>query len=82
MDAARQAGETIVTHDLDFGHLLAFSGEDSPSVVIFRPQDSKPPALFAQMQQAWGDIEKPLEEGAIVVLEAGAVRIRSLPVER
>ena len=36
VEAARKAGETILTHDLDYGSLLAFSGEPSPSVVIFR----------------------------------------------
>ena len=28
---ARRTGEVIITHDLDYGHLLAFSGEQAPS---------------------------------------------------
>jgi predicted nuclease of predicted toxin-antitoxin system len=34
--AAKAADEVIVTHDLDYGHLLAFSGEAAPSVIMFR----------------------------------------------
>jgi predicted nuclease of predicted toxin-antitoxin system len=38
--AARAGGEIIVTHDLDYGHLLAFSGEAGPSVIIFRVRNT------------------------------------------
>src|SRR5439155_12530381 len=31
---ARANGEVILTNDLDYGHLLAFSGLETPSVVI------------------------------------------------
>ena len=34
--------ETILTHDLDYGHLLAFSGETAPSVIIFRLRNTHP----------------------------------------
>jgi predicted nuclease of predicted toxin-antitoxin system len=34
--AAKAGGEVIVTHDLDYGNLLAFSGEAHPWVIIFR----------------------------------------------
>jgi len=33
---AKRTGEVIITHDLDYGHLLAFSGEKAPSVIILR----------------------------------------------
>ncbi|HEU0291598.1 MAG TPA: DUF5615 family PIN-like protein [Anaerolineales bacterium] len=32
---AKRTGEVIITHDLDYGHLLAFSGERAPSVDYF-----------------------------------------------
>jgi len=32
----RDRSECVLTHDLDYGQLLAFSGEPAPSVVIYR----------------------------------------------
>jgi predicted nuclease of predicted toxin-antitoxin system len=78
---ARTQGEVIVTHDLDYGHLLAFSGNPSPSVVIFRLRNTHPDNLFARMTSSWEEIERPLSEGAIVVLEDATVRIRRLPIK-
>lgn len=79
---ARTSGEVILTHDLDYGYLLAFSGESVPSVVIFRLRDTHPKNLFARLTGTWHEIEKPLLEGAIVVMEDSAFRIRGLPITR
>lgn len=82
MKEARANQEAIVTHDLDYGHLLAFSGEVRPSVVIFRLRNTHLDNLFARMVSAWPEIEGPLEQGAIVILEDAALRIRKLPIAR
>lgn len=34
--AAKQEGMIVLTHDLDFGAILAASGEDGPSVIQIR----------------------------------------------
>jgi predicted nuclease of predicted toxin-antitoxin system len=80
MVEAERHKEVILTHDLDYGHLLAFSGNTAPSVIIFRLRDSHPERLLVRMTTAWSEIEKPLQEGAIVILEDAALRIRRLPV--
>ena len=80
IEEARANKEIIVTHDLDYGHLLAFSGEPEPSVIIFRLRNTHPDNLFTRIMSAWPEIEKPLLEGAIVVLEDAALRIRKLPI--
>ena len=36
VENAKTSNEIIITHDLDYGHLLAFSGDSKPSVIIFR----------------------------------------------
>jgi predicted nuclease of predicted toxin-antitoxin system len=72
--------EIIITHDLDYGNLLAFSGESSPSVIIFRLKDTCIKNLFNRIVDTWPDIEKPLSKGAIIVIEDAAIRIRSLPI--
>ena len=42
MDKALNEQRSILTHDQDFGKLLAFSGEELPSVVIFRLRNMRP----------------------------------------
>lgn len=80
VEEAKTTGEVILTHDLDYGHLLAFSGAAAPSVVIFRLRNTHPHNLFLRFVQTRGEIERSLLEGAIVVLEDAALRIRDLPV--
>lgn len=81
VDAARANGEVIVTHDLDYGHLLAFAGTNAPSVIIFRLPQPSVDGMMAALAAAWQNIEQPLIRGAIVVIEDSAVRVRELPVK-
>ncbi len=78
---ARSQREVILTHDLDYGGLLAFSGDSSPSVVIVRLRQPQAEAISAQLRDSWSELEPALAAGAIVVLEDGVVRIRRLPIE-
>ena len=80
VEEARRGGETILTHDLDYGHLLAFEGTHYPSVVIFRLRNTHPLRLFMRLMTAMTDVEGPLTKGAIVVFEEGRLRIRPLPI--
>lgn len=72
--------ETIITHDLDYGQLLAFSGESNPSVIILRLRNTHPDNLLRRIVGIWHEIELPLSNGAVVILEDGAMRIRKLPI--
>jgi len=78
---ARINHEVLLTHDLDYGHILAFSGQSTPSVIIFRLRNIDPANLSAQLIKAWPRVEGALTEGAIVILEDAAVRIRKLPIK-
>lgn len=80
LEAARTKGQVVLTHDLDFGGLMAFSGDAQPSVVIFRCRNNLAKALFERMIRNWEELEPALERGAIVLIEDAAVRIRRLPV--
>lgn len=80
VEEARRAGEIILTHDLDYGHILAFSGFRSPSVVIFRTESTHSAHLAERLLREWPEIAAPLGEGAIVVIEDAALRIRRLPI--
>lgn len=77
---AKASQETIVTHDLDYGTLLSFSGESKPSVIIFRIRKTKSEHLFFRFSTVWTDIQDALAEGAIVVVEERTLRIRKLPI--
>ena len=79
---AKARDECVVTHDLDYGALLAFSGDASPSVVIFRLRRADTDSLHRRLIDFWREIEESLSSGAIVVIEESATRIRRLPIAR
>ena len=77
---AKEKQEIILTHDLDYGNLLAFSGELVPSVIIFRLRNTQPKNMFIRLINTWPKIQLPLIKGAIVILEDATLRIRELPI--
>jgi len=82
LEVARHANEVIITHDLDFGKLLAFSGHAAPSVILFRIHHINADIFYSLLQALWLEIEAPLKRGAFVVVEEHSVRIRTLPMLR
>jgi len=56
VEKARESGEVIVTHDLDYGYLLAFSGQQSPSVIITStPQHTSRQPVSPHHERVAGD---------------------------
>lgn len=82
LETAKEHGEVVLTHDLDYGHLLAFSGDVRPSVIIFRRRSVLPEDLFMAVHRNWPELSSALEAGALVILEDSALRIRPLPIGR
>ncbi|MFN8386189.1 MAG: DUF5615 family PIN-like protein [Anaerolineales bacterium] len=78
---AKKTGETILTHDLDYGNLLAFSGDNAPSVIVLRLRDLRTDEISSRLDVVWGEIESPLRNGAIVSISDRSLRIRNLPIE-
>ncbi len=81
LEIARQNGEVVIAHDLDFGTQLAFSGTALPSVIIFRIHHINPEVFFELILACWESIEIPLTEGALIVIEKASFRIRHLPIK-
>jgi predicted nuclease of predicted toxin-antitoxin system len=81
VEVARSTGEVILTHDLDFGRILAFSGKAEPSVIIFRQASTLPEDLARSLERSEGLWASSVERGAIVILEGRKVRVRKLPIE-
>jgi predicted nuclease of predicted toxin-antitoxin system len=73
---ARSENRVVLTFDLDFGDLLAASGEKLPSVIIFRLPSSVGPRLFEILSEC----EAVLNAGAVVVVEETRYRVRRLPI--
>ncbi|MCU0426405.1 MAG: DUF5615 family PIN-like protein [Candidatus Kapabacteria bacterium] len=82
LELARRNNEVVITHDLDFGALLAFSNASSPSVITLRLHQINTEAMFKILSVNWHNIEKPLIDGALVLIEQEHIRIRHLPIER
>ena len=81
LEKARKEGCILLTHDLDFGDLLAASGADLPSVVIFRLRNMRPERVDLYLLNIIAQYPKALEDGAIVTVTEGRVRVRNLPLE-
>ena len=82
VEKARTENRVILTCDLDFGALLAASGEKLPSVIIFRLENEKPDNINRRLASIFGSAAiTVLEQGAIILAEQERHRIRLLPIE-
>jgi predicted nuclease of predicted toxin-antitoxin system len=80
---AGEAGQVIVTADADFGTLLALGAGSGPSVILLRSADQLvPDAQAALVLEVLEQVAADLEEGAIVSLSRGHLRVRNLPMSR
>jgi predicted nuclease of predicted toxin-antitoxin system len=77
---ARSSGFIVLTHDLDFGALLALAGERGPSVIQVRTQDVLPDALGRRVIDLLHQHAPEIALGAIVVLDDASSRLRLLPI--
>ncbi len=78
----RAEGRVVLTHDLDFGELMAASGADLPSVVIFRLRDMRPERVNRYLEEIIEGYGELLERGVIMSVVEGRIRVRALPIER
>jgi predicted nuclease of predicted toxin-antitoxin system len=70
----------VVTHDLDFGALLAASHASGPSVIQFRTQDVLSQKFVDVILSTLARFEVELAEGALVVIDERRSRVRVLPI--
>jgi len=80
MAFARAHGYVVLTHDLDFGAILAASQDKKPSVVQIRSGDISPDRIAGQVIAALRQLRGELEAGALVTLDPGRTRLRLLPL--
>ncbi|GMV92060.1 MAG: hypothetical protein AMXMBFR82_18380 [Candidatus Hydrogenedentota bacterium] len=80
LEWAQDNEHCILTHDLDFGAILAAGGYRSPSVVQIRTQNLAPDALANLMLDVLRQYESEIESGALLVVDESALRVRLLPL--
>jgi predicted nuclease of predicted toxin-antitoxin system len=77
---ARTNNCVVLTHDLDFGAVLATTRGAKPSVVQIRADDNRPEAIGTQVVAALRQMSTELEAGALVSVDASRARLRVLPL--
>ena len=80
LDKARIEGRVLLTHDLDFGELVAASGARLPSVVIFRLRNMHPDRVNRYLHRIITDHHDSLRQGAIISVTEAKIRVRPLPL--
>lgn len=80
MAHARAKGFVVLTHDLDFGAILAATGGDSPSVVQLRADNLGLDAMGSIVVAALGQMATELASGALVTINPSRTRLTVLPI--
>ncbi len=82
MAHARDHGMVVLTHDLDFGAILAATGGIGPSVVQIRAADVRPEAIAGIVVDALRQCATDLADGALLTVDTRRTRLRLLPLQR
>jgi len=80
-DYAKKNNYVILTHDLDFGTMLAHSNEDGPSVIQIRTENMTPVSYGKKLISIIKNVGVYLNDGALVVVDENRNRIRMLPLK-
>lgn len=71
----------VLTHDLDFGAILAATHGEKPSVVQIRAEDVSPDVISKQIIVALRQMASELEAGALLIVDPNRTRLRLLPLQ-
>lgn len=81
-ELAALTGEIIITHDTDFGTILALSNSEKPSVILFRWQIISLNTVFQFLEKHLLVLENDLNQGCLVAVDDNKMRIRLLPLKK
>ncbi|MFQ5976998.1 MAG: DUF5615 family PIN-like protein [Candidatus Heimdallarchaeota archaeon] len=70
----------IITADLDFAMILAFTKSQKPSTVILRVEDQRVENVNQILAEILPKVKEEILSGSIIVIEENRFRIRPLPV--
>ena len=77
---AKNEERIILTMNLDFTNLLAWSRETLPSVIIFRLGNENYDKINPQLEKVISQCENELLTGTIISVSDDAFRVRNLPI--
>jgi predicted nuclease of predicted toxin-antitoxin system len=80
VEKARQEERIMLVHDLGFGELVAASGARLPSVITFRLHNMHPDRVNGALHSILSQHREALEQGAMMSVTEGQVRVRRLPL--
>lgn len=81
LEKALEESRVILTHDLDFGELIAASRAKLPSIIIFRLRNMRPERVNGHLHRLVSEYRESLEQGAVISVTEGQIRVRMLPIE-
>jgi predicted nuclease of predicted toxin-antitoxin system len=77
---AQYEGRVVLTHDLDFGDLMAASKAQLPSVVIFRLRNMSADHLNRYLEIILANYQERLAAGVVISVTERQIRVRLLPI--
>ncbi len=77
---AKTSGYIVLTHDLDFGAILAATEAEYPSVIQLRFQDIAPERSKHLVLNVIARFRDELETGVLISVDENRARIRLLPL--
>jgi predicted nuclease of predicted toxin-antitoxin system len=77
---ATQEQRVLISADTAFGTIIALRQIRNPSVIIFRRSLRRPDKQLQFLLSNLRNLERPLHEGSIIILEDVRIRVRSLPI--
>ena len=81
MAFAKANGYVVLTHDLDFGAILAATHGEKPSVAQIRAEDVSPDLIGGPVIDALRQMAAELDEGALLTIDPNRARLRLLPLQ-
>ena len=72
----------VLTFDLDFGDIVALTGSQAASVILFRLHNARTPFVIERLATVLDRCGEALARGAVIVVEDARHRVRRLPIGR
>jgi len=77
---ARQHDMVILTADMDFTRILAYTKSGKPSTIVFHLKNPSYENMIKYLQEVLRKFETNLQKGAIILVKEGRIRVRNLPL--